>query len=165
MPEPAAPGRYAPAPAVAAPASSATAEIILAFDFGQRRIGVACGDTVSRTAAPLGGVSVGSAGLPWDALDSLMREWQPAVVVVGLPYNVDGSESGAAGAVRGFADELTGRYALPVRLVDERYSSLEAERRLKAARESGARKRRVSKSDIDAAAACIILERWFNEKT
>jgi len=165
MPEPAAPGGYAPAPGAAAPASSAAAEIILAFDFGRRRIGVACGDTVSRTAAPLGGIPVGSAGLPWDALDSLMREWQPAVVVVGLPYNVDGSESGAAGAVRGFADGLAGRYALRVRLVDERYSSLEAERRLTGARKSGARKRRVSKSDIDAVAACVILERWLNEKT
>ena len=168
MPEPAAPEPAAPdldPPAAPALADSAAAEVILAFDFGHRRIGVACGDTVSRTAAPHGGISVGPAGLPWDALDSLMREWQPAVVVVGLPYNVDGSESGAAGVVRGFADELAKRYALPVRLVDERYSSLEAEMRLKGARESGARKRRVSKPDIDAAAACIILERWFNEKT
>ncbi len=154
-----------PEPVAPAPASRAAGQIILAFDFGRRRIGVACGDTVSRTAAPVGGVSVGPAGLPWPALDSLMSEWRPAVVVVGLPYNVDGSESGASGAVRGFADQLAGRYALPVRLVDERYSSLEAGTRLKGARESGARKRRVSKTDIDAAAACIILERWFNEKT
>ncbi len=154
-----------PGPAAPARASSAAAQIILAFDFGQRRIGVACGDTVSRSAAPLGAVPVGPAGLPWDAIGSLMREWRPAVLVVGLPYNVDGSESGAADAARGFADELASRYALPVRLVDERYSSLEAEERLKGARESGARKRRVSKPDVDAAAACIILERWFNEKT
>lgn len=164
-PEPAAPDLDPPAPAAPAPASGAAAQIILAFDFGQRRIGVACGDSVSRNAAPLGAVPVGPAGLPWDALDSLMSEWRPAVLVVGLPYNVDGSESGSAGAVRGFADELAGRYALPVRLVDERYSSLEAGTRLRGARASGARKRRVSKADIDAAAACIILERWFNEKT
>ena len=163
-PEPAAPDLDPPSPAAPARASGAPGQIILAFDFGQRRIGVACGDTVSRTAAPLHAVPVGSA-VPWDALGSLMREWRPAVLVVGLPYNVDGSESGAAGAVRCFADELAKRYALPVRLVDERYSSLEAEGRLKGARESGARKRRVSKPDIDAAAACIILERWFNEKT
>ena len=164
-PEPAAPNLDPPGPAAPAPAGSVAAEIILAFDFGRRRIGVACGDTVSRSAAPLGAVPVGPAGPPWDALGSLMREWRPAVLVVGLPYNVDGTESGEAGAARGFADELARRYALPVRLVDERYSSLEAGTRLKDARESGARKRRVSKPDIDAAAACIILERWFNEKT
>jgi len=164
-PEPAAPDLDPPGPAAPARASSAAAQIILAFDFGQRRIGVACGDTVSRSAAPLGAVPVGPAGLPWDAFGSLMREWRPAVLVVGLPYNVDGTESGAADAARGFADELARRYALPVRLVDERYSSLEAGMRLKDARESGARKRRVSKPDVDAAAACIILERWFNEKT
>jgi putative Holliday junction resolvase len=93
-----------------------------------------------------------------------MRDWQPALLVVGLPYNADGSESGMSETVRTFSDELSKRYALPVRLIDERYSSLEAETRLKAQRESGLRKRRVAKSDIDAAAACVILERWFTDK-
>jgi putative Holliday junction resolvase len=69
------------------------------------------------------------------------------------------------GAARGFASELGDRYAVPVQLIDERYSSLEAETRLREARESGLRKRRVAKADVDAAAACIILERWFTEKT
>jgi putative Holliday junction resolvase len=163
MPERAAPA--APPAAVAAAANSPVPGIILAFDYGQRRIGIACGDTVSRTAAPLGGVSAGNAPAHWAAIDSLMREWKPAIVVVGLPYNVDGSESAMTVAARGFAGELAQRYALPVQLVDERYSSLEAETRLKAARESGLRKRRVAKADIDAAAACIILERWLTEKT
>jgi putative holliday junction resolvase len=163
MPERAAPA--APPAAVAAAANSPVPGIILAFDYGQRRIGIACGDTVSRTAAPLGGVSAGNAPAHWAAIDSLMREWKPAIVVVGLPYNVDGSESAMTVAARGFAGELAQRYALPVQLVDERYSSLEAETQLKAARESGLRKRRVAKADIDAAAACIILERWLTEKT
>jgi putative Holliday junction resolvase len=64
---------------------------------------------------------------------------------------------------RGFAAEVARRYALPVALVDERYSSREAEARLKSARESGLRRRRVGKADVDAAAACVILERWFTE--
>jgi len=160
MPERPAPERSAPVPA-----SRAVPELILAFDFGLRRIGVACGDTVSRTAAPLDGVSVGPTGPRWDAVDSLMRDWQPTVLVVGLPYNIDGSESAVTGAARGFASELSDRYAVPVQLIDERYSSLEAETRLREARESGLRKRRVAKADVDAAAACIILERWFTEKT
>jgi putative Holliday junction resolvase len=140
-------------------------KLVLAFDFGRKRIGAACGDTVSRTAAPLQAVPAGPGGPRWEAIDSLMRDWQPAVVVVGLPYNVDDSESGMTGAARGFAAEIAKRYAVQVALIDERYSSLEAESRLQSARESGLRRRRVAKADVDAAAACVILERWFTEKT
>ncbi len=154
-----------PERAAPAAANGPAPGLILAFDFGRRRIGVACGDTVSRTAAPLAAVSAGNSGAHWALIDTLMRDWKPATVVVGLPYNVDGSESAMTVAARGFAGELAGRYLLPVQLVDERYSSLEAGTRLKAARESGLRKRRVAKTDIDAAAACIVLERWFNEKS
>jgi len=139
--------------------------VVLAFDFGSKRIGVACGDTVSRTASPLHGVPSGAGGPRWEAIGALLRDWQPALGVVGLPYNADGSESAMTGAARSFAVELTRRFALRVELIDERYSSLEAEARLKAARESGLRRRRVAKADVDAAAACIILERWFTEGT
>jgi putative Holliday junction resolvase len=138
---------------------------VIAFDFGRRRIGVACGDTLIRVAAPLAGIGNGAAGPRWDAIDILIREWRPALLVVGLPYNVDGSESDMSGRVRDFAQSLTQRYALPVRLIDERYSSLEAGARLRGEREAGRRKRRVAKADVDAAAACIILERWFLEST
>jgi putative Holliday junction resolvase len=138
---------------------------VLSFDFGKRRIGVACGDSVSRTASPLGGVSAGPQGPHWIGIDAFIRDWRPAVLVVGLPYNADGSEGASSVAARGFAAELGTRYSLPVKLVDERYSSLEAQGRLKGARESGMRRRRVTKVDIDAASACVILERWFGENT
>jgi len=139
--------------------------LVLAFDFGHRRIGVACGDTVSRTAAPQGTVATGPGGPRWTQIDALLRDWQPALTVVGLPYNVDGSDSAMTAAARNFAAELERRYRLQVALVDERYSSREAQAALKAARESGVRRRRVAKADVDAAAACIILERWFSEQT
>jgi putative Holliday junction resolvase len=142
--------------------SAGAPRIVLAFDFGQRRIGVACGDTVSRTAAPQGTVPTGPGGPRWSVIDALLREWQPALTVVGLPYNVDGSDSAMTGAARRFAAELEGRYRLTVALVDERYSSREAAARLKETRESGLRRRRVAKDDVDAAAACVILERWFS---
>ncbi len=93
-----------------------------------------------------------------------MRAWQPALLVIGLPYNVDGSDSAMTVAAREFADQLRRRSGLQADLVDERYSSREAEARLKAARESGVRRRRVVKADVDAAAACVILERWFTEQ-
>ncbi len=159
MPDEAAPtGRESGAP-------SRERHLILAFDFGRRRIGGACGDTVSRAASPLGGVPAGPRGPQWERVDALLRDWRPAVLVVGLPYNADGSESSAAQAARGFAAELGRRYALPVELVDERYSSLEAAARLRGARESGLRRRRVTKVDVDAAAACVILERWLGEES
>jgi putative Holliday junction resolvase len=143
----------------------ATPQIVLAFDFGLRRIGVACGDTVSRTAAPQGTVPMDARGPRWQAIDALLRDWQPALGIVGLPYNVDGSDSAMTLAAREFAADLGRRFGLETILVDERYSSLEAATRLKSARASGVRRRRVAKADVDAAAACVILERWFTETT
>jgi putative Holliday junction resolvase len=154
-----------PRPAELEVSAGGAPRIVLAFDFGHRRIGVACGDTVSRTAAPHGTVATGSGGPRWEEIEALLREWQPALSVVGLPYNVDGSDSAMTAAARNFAAELERRYRLPVALVDERYSSREAQATLKAARESGLRRRRVAKADVDAAAACVILERWFSEQT
>ena len=139
-------------------------QIVLAFDYGRVRIGVACGDTLSRRASPLRVVSSGSDGPRWEDIDALVVEWQPARAVVGLPYNADGSDSTMTSAARRFAERLAQRYPLPIALVDERYSSLEAASRLQSARASGLRKRRIVKPDVDAAAACIILERWFNER-
>ncbi len=141
------------------------ARVILAFDFGHRRIGVACGDSITRSASPAGSVSVDAAGPRWDQIESLLRIWTPNLVVIGLPYNVDGSESALTGDARRFAAHFSERHALEVALVDERYSSMDAQARLKSARESGLMRRRVSKADVDAAAACVILERWFAEKT
>ncbi len=144
--------------------NSPAARVILAFDFGRRRIGVACGDTISRTASPVGMVPVDASGPRWPQVESLLKVWMPNLTVVGLPYNVDGSESALTADARGFAAQLIARYSLEVALVDERYSSMDAQARLKSARESGLMRRRVSKADIDAAAACVILERWFTEK-
>jgi putative Holliday junction resolvase len=144
---------------------SARPKIVLAFDFGLRRIGVACGDTLSRNTSALETVPSGPDGPRWDLIASMMRDWQPDMAVVGLPYNVDDSENAMTAAARSFAAEVARRFGVEVVMVDERYSSLEAGARLQAARETGLRRRRVAKSDVDAAAACVILERWFTEKT
>jgi putative Holliday junction resolvase len=168
MPEPAElkpPAPRAVRPATPAGSAGGAPRIVLAFDFGLRRIGVACGDTVSRTAAPQGTVPVDAHGPRWEVIEALLRDWQPALGIVGLPYNVDGSDAAMTVAAREFAAELGRRFGLETILVDERYSSLEAAARLKSARASGVRRRRVVKADVDAAAACVILERWFTEKT
>ena len=144
---------------------SSRPKIVLAFDFGLRRIGVACGDTLSRSASALQTVPAGPNGPRWELITAMLRDWQPDMAVVGLPYNVDGSENDMTGAARSFGAELARRFGIEVVMVDERYSSLEGAARLQTARESGLRRRRVAKSDVDAAAACVILERWFTEKT
>jgi putative Holliday junction resolvase len=141
------------------------ARVILAFDFGHRRIGVACGDTISRNASALKAIPATDAGPRWENLEALVREWRPDLAVVGLPYNADGSESSMTRDARSFAAQLQARFSLDVEMVDERYSSMDATARLKSERESGLRKRRVAKADIDAVAACIILERWYSEHT
>lgn len=138
-------------------------ELILAFDFGTRRIGVAAGDTLTRTARPLIVLEIKGA-LPWTGIERLIDDYTPARLVVGLPYNMDGTETGMTGPAQRFADELATRFKLPVHLVDERLSSRDAEAELKAARSSGLKRRRVTHADVDRIAAKVILERWFTEQ-
>jgi putative holliday junction resolvase len=135
--------------------------IVFGFDFGQRRIGVASGDTLTGGARSLDTVACGEAGPDWTHIERLISQWKPALNVVGLPYNADGTESKMADGARRFARDLADRSGIPVEFVDERYSSLESYARLKDARATGTRRRRIAKSDIDASAACVILERWF----
>jgi putative Holliday junction resolvase len=135
-------------------------EVLLAFDYGSRRIGVAVGQTTTGTASPAGVIPV--AGTPdWAALERCVREWSPARLLVGLPYNMDGTETLLTGTCRGFGKELSRRFGLPVEFVDERLTSAAAQADLRDARRSGARTRRVTREDIDANAARVILETWL----
>src|SRR5262245_21048333 len=138
--------------------------LVLALDFGLKRIGIASGDTLTGSARPRGAISNGPAGPDWAALKKVVDELRPARLAVGEPYNADGTESPLTAAARRFAAELKQQCSLPVDLVDERWSSQDAEERLRAARASGVRTRRVSHADIDAAAAAVILERWFEAR-
>ena len=144
--------------ALNAPPSSP--QIILAFDYGTRRIGVASGDTLTRTARPLQTFDY-SGELPWPQLDRLVGEYRPARLVVGLPYNMDGTPTSLTDTTRQFARDLQARYQIDAVMVDERLSSREAEGNLREARASGLKARRLTRGDIDMAAAKILLERWF----
>jgi putative Holliday junction resolvase len=143
-------------------ASTAAVRSILAFDFGLKRIGLAAGDTLTRTAGPRPAATVGATGPDWVAIEREVRGLQPHLFVVGAPYNADGSPGALANAANGFAAELERRFGLPVKRVDERFSSLQANERLKAQRASGERRRRIRREDIDSAAAAVILERWLS---
>lgn len=133
---------------------------ILAFDFGLRRIGVAVGQDITGSASPLGVVANRDSGIDFEAITTLIREWHPTSLVVGMPSHADGSESSLQAPVEAFIAEL-GRYQLQVDTVDERYTSVEAESALKSARAAGTR-RRISKESIDSAAAVFIAERYLS---
>jgi putative holliday junction resolvase len=133
----------------------------LGFDFGLRRIGVAVGDTLTKSAAPLATVSHDARGPDWPAIERLLNDYKPTMLVVGYPYNESGSPGSLAGAAGRFASELAQRSGLTVARVDERYSSQEASAELKQRRALGSRRRRVQRADVDSLAAAIILERWL----
>jgi putative Holliday junction resolvase len=133
----------------------------LGFDFGLRRIGVAVGQSLTQTAGGLSIIPAHDGEPEWPAIERLATEWHPQALVVGIPYNADGSEQPITEQARVFAQTLGDRLGLPVYLVDERLSSHEAETELKAERQAG--RRRLRKGDIDSRAARLILESWLRE--
>ena len=128
----------------------------LGFDFGTRRIGVAVGQTLTGTASPLVTLTAVRQRPDWGRIAGLIGTWRPEGLVVGLPLNMDGTEADVAPRARRFARQLEGRFRLPVRLVDERLTSVEAERVLAAGRRRD--------GDVDAQAAKLILETWLSER-
>lgn len=136
-----------------------SAETVLAFDYGLRRIGVAVGQAVTRSASALCTLENRDHGPDWSQLDRLVADWQPARLLVGMPQTADGAEPALKAPIDAFCEQL-GRYGLPLHQVDERLSSREAGAKLVAARRAG-RRRRIAKGDIDAAAAALIAERWL----
>jgi putative Holliday junction resolvase len=132
------------------------AETLLAFDYGEKNIGVAVGQTLTGTANPLETIRVAGSSPDWDAISRMVKTWKPDALVVGLPLNMDGTEQKVTRRARRFSDQLFGRYRLPVHLVDERLTTREARNRLAAEGRAG--------SDDHPVAAQIILESWLNEQ-
>lgn len=137
----------------------AGARTVLAFDFGLRRIGVAVGQAVTRSASALTTLPAVEGEPEGRALDRLIGEWQPDRLLLGTPI-APGETSALEAPLKRFRRRLEG-YGIPVELVDEQFSSAEAHSRLTGARRSGARRRRVSKADIDSLSARIIAEQWL----
>jgi len=134
---------------------------LIALDYGLRRIGVATGSCLTGTATPLATISARQGVPDWLELDKVIKEWQPDLLVLGLPYNQDGSESEMTLAVQEFATTLRSRYLLLIEFVDERYTSVEAKAILKEERRLGTRKKQLKKEDVDAKAAQLIAESWM----
>jgi putative Holliday junction resolvase len=132
---------------------------LLAFDFGTRRIGVAVGNTLLRSANPLTTIDEEKTDARFAMIAALLAEWQPCALVVGLPSNDDGTPHELTALARRFANRLKGRFNLPAILVDERYTSLSASAALN---EQGVRGKK-QKPLIDQYAAQQILQAYFDE--
>jgi putative Holliday junction resolvase len=128
----------------------------LGFDFGTRRIGVAVGQTITCTASALTTLEAVRQRPDWARIAGLVETWHPEGLVVGLPLNMDGTEAEVAPRARRFARQLEGRFRLPVHLVDERLTTVEGNRLLRA----GALRR----GGVDAQAAKLILDTWLSER-
>ncbi|MDV3467801.1 Holliday junction resolvase RuvX [Stenotrophomonas sp. C3(2023)] len=133
---------------------------VLGFDVGSRRIGVAIGSAFGLHARAVAVVDVRGDGPDWAAVQRLIKEWQPDGLVVGDPLTLDGQDQPNRKRAQGFARQLRERFKLPVVMIDERSSSVEAARRFAVERAEG-RKRRRDAATLDAVAAAVIVERWF----
>jgi putative Holliday junction resolvase len=129
---------------------------LLGFDYGSRKIGVAVGQTVTGTASALETLQLVNHKPDWERIATLIEEWRPEALVVGLPLDVDDSETDATQPALRFSRQLEGRFHIKVYMADERFSSFEARDRL------GHKAKRME--DYDAVAAKLILETWLDEQ-
>ncbi|MCP3673910.1 MAG: Holliday junction resolvase RuvX [Gammaproteobacteria bacterium] len=137
----------------------AVSQSVIAFDYGEKRIGVAIGQSVTGTANPLKPFSANDGQPNWQKVEQLLREWQPDYLVVGLPLNMDTTEQRLTKRAQKFANRLNGRFDIKVNMMDERLSSVEAREQL--FNDKGFKG--LKNNSIDSQAACLILESWFRE--
>ena len=136
-------------------------QTVMGFDFGTQKMGMACGNSLSGTAQPLAIFPMRD-GIPdWDKLEKLIQQWKPNVCVVGLPLNMDDSESELSARARKFARRLRHRLNIPVWMVDERLTTREARNSLLSYQQHGHGK----KTNADSLAATMLIESWFREPT
>ena len=132
----------------------------LGFDFGMKNIGVAVGQELTKTANPLTVIKARE-GIPnWDQIKTLLDQWSPQLLVVGLPINMDGSEQEMTAAARRFGNRLNGRFHIPVDWQDERLTTFEALDQLGIRSKMQSNKR----EDVDRISAQLILQSWLNQQ-
>lgn len=130
---------------------------VLGFDFGTKYIGIAIGQELTGSASPLGSVKAND-GIPnWDNIEKYLKEWQPDLVVVGLPLNMDGTEQPMTKSAKKFGNRIHGRFGLPVEFQDERLTTADAKERLF----SQGGYKNLKKDNIDSHSAMLIIESYF----
>ena len=141
--------------------SSGKAIAILGFDYGKKRIGIATGQTITKSATPCKTITQVDGNPDWAAIEVEIHQWKPQILIVGMPYHTDGSENKMTAAVRQFCHELEKRFKLPVKEVNEALSSQQAEEILKAKIKIN----KQNKHEIDRMAAAIIVQRWLDQQS
>jgi len=132
---------------------------VIGFDFGKKYIGVAVGQEITGSASPLGSIKAND-GIPhWDSLGSYLKEWQPDIIVIGLPLNMDGSEQQLTKDAKKFGNRIAGRFGIKVEFQDERLTTADAKEQLFA---RGGYKN-LKKDNIDAESARLIIESFFEK--
>lgn len=142
--------------------------VILGFDFGMKYIGVAVGQSITKTATPLTALTAKDGVPHWEEIQTLIEEWRPEKLVLGIPLNMDGTEQPLTFAAKSFGKKLQQRFTLPLYFVDERLSTWEATHRL---RESGfkasdsvpGKKTKKEIKSLNAMAAAVLVEQWISE--
>jgi putative Holliday junction resolvase len=134
-------------------------KVLLAFDFGMKRIGVAVGQTITKTARPLETLAAKDGVPDWGRVAALCKKWQPQAFVVGIPLNMDGSDQPISARAREFAAQLTATLHLPVFEMDERLTTKDARERL--FKEGGFKA--LQDGQVDSVAAQLILQNWLAE--
>jgi putative Holliday junction resolvase len=139
-------------------------QTVLAFDYGLRQMGVATGQTLTNSAQGLC-ILKANDGVPnWDQISKLLEEWKPNLVLVGLPLNMDASESELSRLARKFARRLQGRFNINVLMVDERLTSQDAKTLVRNENNEG-KSGRMDVTKIDHLAAALILQSWLDQPT
>jgi len=141
---------------------STTTQQILAIDFGLKRLGIAIANTLTNNAEPIKTLHIDNVKTIPRELLTLINEWQPHKLIMGMPYNADGTEAKMAKQIRSFASLLVDETNIPLEYIDESFSSHEANKRLKSLRKSGDRSKRINKGDLDKLAAAVMLQRWLD---
>ncbi len=129
---------------------------VLAFDFGTKSIGLAVGQEVTGTAAPLAALKARDGVPNWDVLKNIIEQWQPDLALVGLPLNMDGTEQDVTQRAKTFANRIHGRFGLKVETWDERLTTVDARSMLF---ELGGYKK-LNKDKVDSVSACVIFTSW-----
>lgn len=132
---------------------------ILSFDFGTKSIGIAVGQKITSSASPVKSIKAHDGQPNWDTVEAIINEWKPSLLVIGLPLNMDGSEQPMTLKAKKFANQLHGRFGLPIHLQDERLTTTDARTRLF---ELGGYKA-LKKDQVDAISAVLILESYFEQ--
>lgn len=142
-------------------------KVFLAFDFGLTQIGLAVGQSLTKSVRPLSILKAKEGQPQWHEIQKILEEWQPNKVLVGLPLNIDGTESDMSIRARKFANRLHGRFGCQVELHDERLSSAEARSLVEndEVLEGSFGNKKKAPDKIDAIAAALILESWFEHNT